>query len=247
MRLHEAIGQAPRLHAIDKFTRMWQQFSDLSEIFDCGWEDLSSWRAVGGEGDPITVHCVDIRDVEAMFERQPTGDVLEVAVMNRLIDPVLEVVISLDSRRGRTSGLSIRPAEPGSQGEYEIATGLFSPTQMVQILKIMTEIWDPTSCKWSDSHFAARQKPRLKFGPNPWKSRVEWKTSIGWCTYLDTRIIPVPSSAEWPEDVTVERFMNGKIIRIGDTPDCVTLDRLTAVRKALGWPHVVPGEEGRRL
>ena len=231
-----------------RFVQMWDKLSDASDIFGGDWEDLSSWRSVHGDGDPITVQRTDTGSVEAIFARAHSeSEILEVAVMNRATDPILEIEMRVDPRPGRPSGILIGPAEPGSKGRYELPTELFSSQQMSQIVKVMTEVWDPLECKWSNPHYAARQKPTLKFGPNPCKSRFEWTTSLGWCTYLDTRTIPVPADVEWPDGTVVESFMNGVIIRIGDDPDAVDLDRLTAVRKALGWPYLVPGDEERRI
>ncbi|NKX87488.1 hypothetical protein [Nocardia coubleae] len=245
--LPASIASAPRMRVVEDFVEMWKRLSLILGVFNCEWEDFATWVEFDGSESSVPLRGTDFVDAKAMFERRTKAGVTDVTVVNCSADPAWKLSVRIDSRIGRSSGVLIRPGGSGAFEDHEPPSDLIRQDQMSDITKVLVDVWRPISCAWINPQHNTSQKPSLKFGPNPWRSRMEWTTSLGWCTYLDTAVVPVSASVEWPEGVVAEKYSSGIMIRIGDSPSDVNLAQITAVRKALGWPHVSSDGLGQRI
>lgn len=151
------------------------------------------------------------------------------------IEPAIDFTVRVGGARGESWEIGLSTLGFQSPG---IPADFLDRRQMVAVLEAVVDVWDPRICVWDDVEQDFLQKPRLRPGPHPLRSRVEWQTSFGWCTYLDRRVVPVPDDVDWPEGVSVWPHGHGVVVQIGDDPCGLSAEKVIALRKAMGWPHI---------
>jgi hypothetical protein len=109
--------------------------------------------------------------------------------------------------------------------DHADAKNIYGPTVAASLVRAVVAIWAPSDVTWVSHDL--REAQGVTIG----------EVAVGWATYLSRE--RVARVGRLPDDVKTEAIGDGLLITVVDDPIHVPLDRVIAVRQALG-PALLP-------